>query len=376
MDVDMTSPILATVLDTVMYVNPIKIGVVAALLIAWAAGAQWIDRDTDVVKTKREQWNLIVVSGAMVGYLVLFLVPWPGVLFYIGLAAWMLIAGGAMVAYLLHRNSRVVVAKQILTVAHVRRKLFGDPDKKNAVEDKGQRVHLEDHKGEPVKFPGEPEEALDYQAVQDLLHDLLSHRASDADILVGKENYRLVYRVDGVATEREGGIPTEEGERIFRFLKRIAGLNAEEIRRPQTGSIKTALLSHTGHIGDTEIRTSGTTAGERMRVRFQTGPVLLRLHELGIATPRLEALTKEILGKPTGIMLIASPPQNGMTTTQYAILRSHDAYMHNIHALERRSQIDLDNITQQVYEGGQLRRGLRPSPPDRAEARARHRHGQ
>ncbi|MFQ5592508.1 MAG: ATPase, T2SS/T4P/T4SS family, partial [Phycisphaerae bacterium] len=39
-------------------------------------------------------------------------------------------------------------------------------------------------------------------------------------------------------------------------------------------------------------------------------------------------------------------------TTQYAVLRSHDAYMHNIHALERRSMLDLDNITQQLYAGG------------------------
>jgi type II secretory ATPase GspE/PulE/Tfp pilus assembly ATPase PilB-like protein len=65
----------------------------------------------------------------------------------------------------------------------------------------------------------------------------------------------------------------------------------------------------------------------------------------------LDIFKKELLGKSTGLCLIAAPPQNGLTTTQYAVIRSHDAYMHNIHALERRSSLDLDNITQVVYEG-------------------------
>jgi len=151
--------------------------------------------------------------------------------------------------------------------------------------------------------------------------------------------------------ESPDGLPADVGERLFRYLKRIAGLNVEEARKPQTGQITVALLSHSGEVGPTEIRSSGTTQGERLRIHVQTGPVLMRLHELGIAPPRLDILKKNLLGKSTGLCLIAAPPQNGLTTTQYAVVRSHDAYMHNIHALERRKSLDLDNITQQVYEG-------------------------
>lgn len=352
MNSDMTWLLLASILDRVAYVNPIKVGVIAVLTIAWATGAQWVDRDTDVVKTRREQWNLIVISGAMVGYLVLFVVPaWRGPLFFLGLAFWLLLTVGSLGAYLVHRNGRVPPGQRLLTVAHFKRLVVGEPDKKMLIKDKGQRVKITDHAGAHVEFPEDQDEALAFQDVQDFLFDFLRRRASDVDLVAGKENYKVVYRVDGVPTERPDGLPVEEGERILRFLKGVAGLNVEEIRRPQTGRIQVSLLTHAGEVGYSQVRSSGTTAGERLRLCFESGPVLVRLHELGLAPQRLELVKKKIMGKPTGMFLMSSPPANGLTTTQYAVIRSHDAYMHNIHALERRAEIELDNITQQLYEG-------------------------
>ena len=97
MTIDSQALFLGSMTEVVLYVNPIKIAVVAILTVVWAVGVQWVDRDTNVVKTKREQWNLIVISGALVGYFVLFAVPfWQGSLFSLGLAFWVLIAGGTM----------------------------------------------------------------------------------------------------------------------------------------------------------------------------------------------------------------------------------------------------------------------------------------
>ena len=75
MTIDSQALFLSSMTDVALYVNPIKIAVVAILTVVWAIGVQWVDRDTDVVKTKREQWNLIVISGALVGYFVMFAVP-------------------------------------------------------------------------------------------------------------------------------------------------------------------------------------------------------------------------------------------------------------------------------------------------------------
>ena len=349
MDSTTVMPILAALPTGAGYINLIKVGVVIVLLFAWAYGAQWVDRDTDVVKTKREYWNLIVISGAVVGFFVLFTVPWSGPLCFVGVGFWLLLAGGAMVFYLIHRNNRVMPGARLLTVGHFRRILFGGEGRKRGP-DKGLRVRIGDHKGDFVEAPKDPEEFDEYNAAQDFLYDALWRRASDVDMLPGKERYRLVYQIDGVAAEEEQGLSVEDGEKVLRFLKRAAGLNVEEIRRPQTGRIQAALLSHEGNVGHTEVNTSGSVAGERLRLHVQAGPTLMKVHELGLAPQRVEAL-RGILSKPTGLFLMSSTPRNGLTTTQYAMIRSHDVYIHNIHTLERRSMVELDNITQHTYEG-------------------------
>ncbi|MCH8091931.1 MAG: hypothetical protein IIC57_06260 [Proteobacteria bacterium] len=260
-----------------------KIAIVAGLVFPWALGVQWVDRDTDVVKTKREQWNLIVVSGAAAGYFVLFAAPlWSGSLFLVGLLIWVLLAGGPMVAYLLHRNGRVVPSGQILTVGHFKRVIASAKGKKKGVKDVGQLVRLVDHEGESVSLPDDQEDALGFQAVQTFFFKLLSRRSSAADLTAGKESYRLVYRVDGVATDDRDGVTVEDGEKIIRYLKKIAGLNVEELRRPQKGKIRAALLAHEGNPPTMEIQTSGTTAGEKLRLRLESEKTLLRIHELGL----------------------------------------------------------------------------------------------
>ncbi len=340
---------LAALPDGFGYVNLYKIGTIVVLLYAWAYGAQWVDKDTDVVKTKREQWNLIVISGALVGYFVLFAVPWQGNLFLVGLGFWILLAGGALLFYLIHRNNRVVPNARFLTIGHFKRLILGDGPRKKGL-DKDLRVRLDDSKGNFVELPTDADEIKGYHTVQDFLYDMLWRRASDLEMVPGKERYRVVYHIDGVPAEQGDGVLLEEGETVIRYLKLVAGLNVEEIRRPQMGRIKVALLSHEGDIGFTEVHTSGTVAGERLRLHIQAGPTLMKAHDLGIAPQRLEAI-RGILGKPTGLFLMTSPARNGLTTTQYAVIRSHDVYIHNIHAVEKRSFVELDNITQQSHEG-------------------------
>ncbi len=331
------------------YINLVKVGVAVVLLLGWAAAAQWIDRDTDVVKTKREQWNMIVLAGGAVAYLVYFIPPWSGGLFMLGTTFWLLIAGGSMLAYLVHRNSRVVPDARIFTPGHVKRLFTRGADRK-VTSEKGLRVRISDHAGKFVESPRDADEAKSFNAAQDFLYDSLWKRAADVEMVGGKEGYRVLYRIDGVAIEKPDGLSPEDAERLIRYFKKLAGLNVEEIRRPQTGKMQAALLSQAGDAPRTEVRTSGTTAGERLSLHTQSGPTLMRFHDLGLAAPRQEVL-KQCLGKSSGILLVTAPPRHGMTTTQYAILRSHDAYMNNIHALERRKLLDLDNITQQIYEG-------------------------
>lgn len=343
--------VLSAATDVGGYLSIWKILVVLVVVFLWCQATVWVDRDTDVVKTQRERWNMIVLSGAAVGFLWLFVPPWEGGKFYLGIGGFALIAGGPILGYVVHRNSRVTPANRILTPAHAKRLIAREGGGAAMPKShKGVRVTLSNHEGDFVEPPSDPEELKAFDQAQDFLYDVLWRRASEVDLVPGKERYRMLLKIDGVATEDSDGVDPEEAEALIRFLKTHAGLNLEEVRRPQTGRITAKLLAEDKDHGHTEVITSGTTAGERLRLRVQSGPVLMRLHEIGIAEPRLEHV-KGFLGKKNGLVILSAPKEHGLTTTEYAIIKSHDAYINNIHALEREVLVEVDNITQQVFEG-------------------------
>ncbi|MBN1510715.1 MAG: Flp pilus assembly complex ATPase component TadA [Phycisphaerae bacterium] len=333
------------------YFNYVKIAAVLVLFVLWCYLCQWVDRDTDVVKTKREQWNLIVLAGGIAGLLVCLLPPWSGASYFIGLSFWVVLAGASALAYVFHRNGRVVPDARVLTWNHIKGVMArAKGDKQAAQSDKGLRIHLANFEGKAVHQPEDLQERQMFDAVQDFVFDVLWRRSSLADVLVTPERTRVFYKIDGVVAEQpQQSGPPDHGERLLRYLKRLGGLNPEERRRPQKGRVKAGLLGDVD-LGFIEIQTSGSTQGERLRLRVQTSAELRRLADLGLAGPR-EEIVKELIREPHGIVLFSGPPESGVTTTQYAVLREHDAFMQNIYTLERRPLLDIDNITQHTYKG-------------------------
>lgn len=335
-----------------IYVNFFKIGVVVLATLGWAAVTAWVDRDTDVVKTKREQWNIIVIAGGAVGFAMLLFAPWKGPLYFVGLGLFLLLAGGSQLIYVIHRNNRVVPKAKVLTVDHFKRLLSGGEKKGKGGESKGMQVRLLNAEGKPVNPSDEdPDEVADYDLTQGFLHDLLWRRVSDVDLVRNNDRYRMVTRVDGMASERADGLALDDGDRIVRYLKGVAGLNVEERRKPQTGKVRAALLTKEGSPGEMEVHTSGSTAGERMRLRTLSGMEVLKLPDVGLAPQRIEKL-KGLIEQKHGMILVSGPRGSGVTTTLYAILRAHDAFLNNIHTMERQPLSTLDNITQNKHDRG------------------------
>ncbi len=330
------------------YFSYVKLGAVAVLVIAWAFACQWVDLDAILVKTKREQWNLIVLSGGLAGWFVLFFVPWPGNLFFLGLAFFLLLAGGGLLAYVFHRNGRVVKQARVLTWAHVLRLAARAKGEKKEKVDKGIRVLLGTADGKAVKRPDDPTEREAFDEVQEFLFDTLWRRVTDVDLVVGAESVRVVQRIDGVASERPNSLSVETAGHVVNYLKKLTGLNPEERRRPQTGALRAGLLTDSVNLGRVEITASGSTAGEKLRLRVQSPAQLKRINALGLAEPRVESL-RQLIKAPSGLVLFSAPKHNGITTTQYAVMREHDAFMQNLHTLEKAPLLELDNITQHKY---------------------------
>jgi type II secretory ATPase GspE/PulE/Tfp pilus assembly ATPase PilB-like protein len=323
---------------------------VLVLFVLWCKACEWVDRDTDVVKTKRERWNLIVLAGGLAGLALFLIAPWEGPMFFLGMGFFIVLATGSLMAYVMHRNGRVVPGARLLTPAHIKRVIASGRKDKTDRTDRGMRVRLADQSDKPVSMPQDPVERETHALVQEFLFDVLWRRASDADLLLSGDDVRLLLKIDGVATEQVTELDMQSAEGIIRYLKTIAGLNPEELRRPQSGKIRASLLGNVGEMGHIEVKTSGSTKGERLKLKISGSDSLLRIEEVGIAAKRLEQL-KPILLKKNGLVLLSGPRGSGVTTTMYAVLRQHDAFMSNIHALEREPLLKLDNITQTKYEG-------------------------
>ncbi len=345
-------PVVAQGLQVGGYFSLPKIIAFLILFLLWALLCQWVDRDTDKVKTKREQWNAIVLVGGMTGMLVALLLPWAGPLYFLGVGFWVIFAGGSALWYVVHRNARVVPGQRVLTADHFRRLMTPGPKGAKGREDRGHRVRVADAEGREIKRPEDDDQIERYDATQDFLFDVLYRRASDVELLVDREKPRLIYRIDGVASEQSNGLPPEDAERVVSYLKKIAGLNVEELRRPQSGRIMASLLGQAGHVGYVEVHTSGSTQGERLRLRVLGTHAVLRLPDLGMAPPRLEKL-KELIAAPKGLVIFGGPRQGGITTSQYATLRAHDAFLQNIHTVEKSPLMDLENITQHRYKAAE-----------------------
>lgn len=331
------------------YFSLIKVAIVAAAFFLWLAVAVWVNHDARRVKTARDQWNLIVFAGGAAGILAWLFLPFGGwALFPLGALVWALLALGTAFTYVLHRNTRVHPSRRVLTRQHLWSLLGGTALQARRVESL-EKVRLSGANGDVIRIPEDPDEQERFGAAQKLLADSLIRRATDVDLTVTPERSKLLYRIDGVVTERDNLLTREQAAMALTFLKQAAGLQVEERRRPQEGRLSIIYPIGTNRRTQVTVRTSGSTAGERLYMKVVAEEARMRLPDLGFAPQRLE-MYEQIVREPSGLVIHSGPPGSGVSTTQYATLMAHDAFMTNIHTLERQPLMELENITQHVHD--------------------------
>ena len=65
--------------------------------------------------------------------------------------------------------------------------------------------------------------------------------------------------------------------------------------------------------------------------------------------PEQHKQLSQLHGVKQGLCIISGPPKSGVTTTLYALLRNHDAFINNVNTLERQPSGELSHITQNIY---------------------------
>lgn len=318
------------------YVSIVKLIVFLLLYVLWFLLVTWAHKDAKAVDTNIGLWIGLLIGAGLVGILLWWLIP----VFIVGLLIFVLAIGGTGLAYVRHRNTRVLDFDRVLTLEHLK-SLFAKSEKLEAME---SFLFITANNNEvPTPEPRTPM-FFGYRTAYDVLTDAMWRRASTVTFAPKGDNYEVTYYIDGAAT-KQPVVPREQMEYFIHFTKELAALDANEKRKPQKGKFRTRQKKASV---DWEIMTAGSTAGEQVRLKQVSKEHDLRLNELGLA-PDQQNHMEHLRESQQGLFLVTGPRKSGVTTTLYALVRNHDAFLNNINTLEKQPATELLNITQSVF---------------------------
>lgn len=319
------------------YISIVKFIVFLALFFLWLPLIGWVYQDAKTVGTDEVSWTGIVFGTGAAAAIIWLLVP----IFVIGMLLYLIAVGATSLAYVKHRNARVMDFDRVLTAEHIKSLLAS---KEKGLEDLKGFVFITANGNEvPTPEPKTPD-FFGYRSAYEILSDAIYRRASTVVFTPTSQSYNVTYQVDG-APLKQPTIAREQMEYFIRFLKQLADLDVNEKRKPQKGKFRTAQnKEHT----DWEVIVAGSTAGEQAILKQITKQDIIRLNEIGLMPEQYEQLNgfREL---KQGLFIVAGPKKSGLTTTFYALLRNHDAFLNNINTLERQPSGKLPNITQNVF---------------------------
>ena len=179
--------------------------------------------------------------------------------------------------------------------------------------------------------------------VNGVLDAALANRVSDIHFEPGRERLRIRFRQDGVMVLHDD-VPNDKATAMIGRIKVMAGADIAERRRHQDGRIQ-----HETSRGTVDIRVSiyATIHGEKVVMRLLNNrDTLLTIRDIGMAPRMLEALQRDALDAPSGVVMVTGPTGSGKTTTLYAAVNYLNDANTSIITAEDPVEYMIDGISQ------------------------------
>jgi MSHA biogenesis protein MshE len=191
------------------------------------------------------------------------------------------------------------------------------------------------------------EEAPVVKLLQTVFEDAVQARASDIHIEPQERRLLIRFRIDGVLhvqTEAD----TKIASALVLRLKLMSELDISEKRLPQDGRFNIKVRNAQV---DVRLSTMPTQHGESVVMRLlHQGGGILGLDNLGMP-PGMVARLREIMSRPSGMVLVTGPTGSGKTTTLYAALSELNTTERKVITVEDPVEYRLPGINQvQVNE--------------------------
>lgn len=178
--------------------------------------------------------------------------------------------------------------------------------------------------------------------INGILADAVRHGVSDIHIEPYEGALVVRMRIDGVLRETLR-MPPHVAPVLVSRIKVMARLDIAERRVPQDGRIGMTLG---GKTLDVRVSTLPNRTGERVVLRIlDKENAGIGLDQLGMDT-EVNALLRDALNEPNGIVLVTGPTGSGKTTTLYAGLRLLNDGTRNILTIEDPVEYAVDGVGQ------------------------------
>jgi general secretion pathway protein E len=180
------------------------------------------------------------------------------------------------------------------------------------------------------------------RALEELLRLAVEQRATDLHIEPFDGALQVRLRIDGLL-KAVPSPPISMAKGILSRLKIMAGLNITERRLPQDGRARMVV---SGAEIDLRIATTPTMHGESAAVRLlRKGSGLVTLDDLGLSA-RDEAVLRDALLAPYGMIIVTGPTGSGKTTTLAASLAAINEPKRKILTIEDPIEYHIPGINQ------------------------------
>jgi len=231
-----------------------------------------------------------------------------------------------------------LLAKHYNTAAQGMSDILGELNSDDTLKDlknRGESIDLETLK-----------EAADSNPVRKLINLVLlqaiKDKASDIHFEPFENEFKMRYRIDGVLYEMLPP-PPHIAPAIASRIKVMANLDIAERRLPQDGRIE---LTVNNQPIDLRVSVLPTMFGESTVMRvLDRSNVQLDLDKLGLREDDLK-VTRQLIHKPNGIIIVTGPTGSGKTTTLYSALRELNDPSSKLITAEDPVEYDIDGVIQ------------------------------
>ena len=294
----------------------------------------------------RKPWNLIHLFVALIALFAGFFMPVPGIGgFFAGFAAMVVILAAdiAIFASLHNKDERVPEGHKLRldfsSMADAREA------KRSAKEAGTVQLKIVTKDGKTAEIPEKETPEYEVRALaEDAMIKAVDARARLYEIApAGEGVYAVSATIDGVRQIMEK-IPAPNAVKIITFWKSSAGLDVQDMRRKQIAEI----TASKGDIWHHQVRleTIGGQAGPKLTLTFNPAKAVQRSYsDIGFLDSQessLDAVRSEL----GGLILVAAPPGNGLTTLMYGLIGKHDPYTSIVQTIEYDVQAPIEGVKQ------------------------------